>query len=492
MTEFTLPELGENIASGDVVRVMVRAGDTLQRDQAVLELETDKATIEVPSSVSGVVREMRVNSGDKVNVGQVILVVDEAADAPAPEPNASGPNVASARATAPIVDEATTEGGQATEAQVQPGSIDAADKRGQQEREQGLGEVDEGNGPAAATAQDAPPQDAPAQPAGHGSAGPQRPGPGRVLDINAGRTPQPSGGGNVPAAPSTRRYARELGLEVAQVPGSGPGGRISVTDVKAHARNIISGAAPGGSARAEALPDFSRWGDVERQPMRAIRRKTAERMATAWSTVPHVTQGDKADITDLEALRLKYAKRVEAAGGKLTITAITLKVVASALKVFKQFNASIDVASDEVVLKKYVHIGVAVDTEAGLLVPVIRDVDQKNIVQISTELQALAEKAKARKLSLDEMEGGSFTISNLGGIGGTYFTPIVNVPEVAILGMSRSVMEPVWKDGAFVPRLMMPLSLSYDHRLIDGADAIRFVRWLAEALEQPFVMSLQG
>jgi pyruvate dehydrogenase E2 component (dihydrolipoamide acetyltransferase) len=276
------------------------------------------------------------------------------------------------------------------------------------------------------------------------------------------------------------------------VPGSGPGGRISVTDVKAHARNIISGAAPGGSARAVALPDFSRWGDVERQPMRAIRRKTAERMATAWSTVPHVTQGDKADITDLEALRLKYAKRVEAAGGKLTITAVTLKVVASALKVFPQFNASIDVASDEVVLKKYVHIGVAVDTEAGLLVPVIRDVDQKNIVQISTELQALAEKAKARKLSLDEMEGGSFTISNLGGIGGTYFTPIVNVPEVAILGMSRSVMEPVWKDGAFVPRLMMPLSLSYDHRLIDGADAIRFVRWLAEALEQPFVMSLQG
>jgi pyruvate dehydrogenase E2 component (dihydrolipoamide acetyltransferase) len=430
---------------------------------------------------------MRVNSGDKVNVGQVILVVDEEAGAPAPEPNATGPSVASARATAPIVDEATTEGGQATEAQVRPGSLDAADKRGQQEREQGLGEVDEGKGPAAA-----PPQDAPAPAAGQSPAGPQRPGPGRVLDINAGRTPQPSGGGSVPAAPSTRRYARELGLEVAQVPGSGPGGRISVTDVKAHARNIISGAAPGGSARAMALPDFSKWGDVERQPMRAIRRKTAERMATAWSTVPHVTQGDKADITDLEALRQKYAKRVEAAGGKLTITAITLKVVASALKVFPQFNASIDVAGEEVVLKKYVHVGVAVDTEAGLLVPVIRDVDQKNIVQISTELQAAAEKAKARKLSLDEMEGGSFTISNLGGIGGTYFTPIVNVPEVAILGMSRSVMEPVWKDGAFVPRLMMPLSLSYDHRLIDGADAIRFVRWVAEALEQPFVMSLQG
>ena len=487
MTEFTLPELGENIESGDIVRVMVQAGDTLQRDQAVLELETDKATIEVPSSVSGVIKEMRVNTGDKVKVGQVILLVEEgAAHAPAPDPKATGPNVASARAAAPAVDEAATEGGQATEARVAPGSIDAADKRGREEREQGLGEVDESKGPAAARAQNAP-----AQSGAHESAGSQRPGPGRVVDINAGRAPQPSPGGNVPAAPSTRRYARELGLEVGQVPGSGPGGRISVDDVKAQARSIISGAAPG-SARAVALPDFSKWGDVERQPMRAVRRKTAERMATAWSTVPHVTQGDKADITDLEALRQKYARRVEAAGGKLTITAIALKVVASALKVFPHFNASIDIASEEVVLKKYVHIGVAVDTENGLLVPVIRDVDRKNIVQISTELQALADKAKARKLSLDEMEGGSFTISNLGGIGGTYFTPIVNVPEVAILGMSRSVMEPVWKDGAFVPRLMMPLSLSYDHRIIDGADAIRFVRWVSEALEQPFVMSLQG
>jgi pyruvate dehydrogenase E2 component (dihydrolipoamide acetyltransferase) len=226
--------------------------------------------------------------------------------------------------------------------------------------------------------------------------------------------------------------------------------------------------------------------------MRAIRRKTAEHMATAWATVPHVTQGDKTDITDLEHLRQRYAKRVEAAGGKLTVTAIALKVIASALKVFPQFNASIDVANDEVVLKKYVHIGVAVDTENGLLVPVIRDVDQKNIVQLSVELQGLAEKAKARKLSLEEMEGGSFTISNLGGIGGTYFTPIVNVPEVAVLGISRASTEPVWKDGQFVPRLMMPLSLSYDHRVIDGADAIRFLRWVCEALEQPFVMSLQG
>jgi len=226
--------------------------------------------------------------------------------------------------------------------------------------------------------------------------------------------------------------------------------------------------------------------------MRAIRRKTAERMAAAWNTVPHVTQGDKADITALEDLRKKYARRVEQAGGKLTITAIALKVVASALKVFPQFNAAIDVAADEIVYKKYTHIGVAVDTENGLLVPVIRDVDRKNIQQLSVELQQVAERAKARKLSLDEMEGGSFTISNLGGIGGTYFTPIINAPEVAILGMSRSTIEPVWIDDDFEPRLMMPLSLSYDHRLIDGADAIRFLRWVCEAFEQPLLMSLQG
>ena len=489
MTEFTLPELGENIESGDIVRVLVHAGDTVHRDQAVLELETDKATIEVPSSVSGVIKELRVKPGDKVKVGATILVVDEEAsqDVAPPDPNATGTNVASARATAPIVDEATTEGGQATEAQVKPGSIDNADTRGRQEREQGLGEVDQSTAHAA-------PAGPPADAAARGSGAAPKGGPGRVLDINAGRpAPQPSSGaGSVPAAPSTRRYARELGLEVGQVPGSGPGGRISVDDVKTHARNVIGGAVAGAPARAIALPDFAKWGEVERQPMRAIRRKTAERMSTAWSTVPHVTQGDKADITELEQLRQKYAKRVEAAGGKLTITAIALKVIGSALKVFPQFNASIDIASEEVVLKKYVHIGVAVDTEAGLLVPVIRDVDRKNIVQLSTDLQELAEKAKARKLSLEEMEGGSFTISNLGGIGGTYFTPIVNAPEVAILGMSRSVMEPVWKDGEFVPRLMMPLSLSYDHRIIDGADAIRFLRWVCEALEQPFVMSLQG
>jgi pyruvate dehydrogenase E2 component (dihydrolipoamide acetyltransferase) len=479
VTEFVLPELGENIEAGDVVRVLVHAGDTLQRDQPILELETDKATIEVPSSVSGVVKELRVKTGDKVKVGQAILVVDDqGAEATPSEPDTAGAKAPSAHAGAPAALEAATEGGQAMDVQPKPDTVDDGATRGRQEREQGIGETDKSTAAAQAT-------DAPAKAGAHE----QR---GRVLDIAAGRAPQPPAAEPVPAAPSTRRFARELGLDISAVPGSGPGGRISVEDVKTHARGVIAGAGSALPGRAVVLPDFTRWGEVERQPMRAIRRKTAEHMATAWATVPHVTQGDKTDITDLEHLRQRYAKRVEAAGGKLTVTAIALKVIASALKVFPQFNASIDVANDEVVLKKYVHIGVAVDTENGLLVPVIRDVDQKNIVQLSVELQGLAEKAKARKLSLEEMEGGSFTISNLGGIGGTYFTPIVNVPEVAVLGISRASTEPVWKDGQFVPRLMMPLSLSYDHRVIDGADAIRFLRWVCEALEQPFVMSLQG
>ena len=227
--------------------------------------------------------------------------------------------------------------------------------------------------------------------------------------------------------------------------------------------------------------------------MRAVRRKTAEHLSAAWATIPHVTQCDLADITGLEELRKKYAKQVEAAGGNLTVTSIAVKVVAAALRVFPQFNASIDMAADEIIVKKYVNIGVAVDTDRGLLVPVIRDADRKNIVQLSVELAQLSEKARTRKIALEEMQGGCFSISNLGGIGGTYFTPIVNAPEVAILGISRARMEPVYhKDGGFVPRFMLPLSLSYDHRVIDGADGIRFLRWVAEALEQPFLLALQG
>jgi pyruvate dehydrogenase E2 component (dihydrolipoamide acetyltransferase) len=299
--------------------------------------------------------------------------------------------------------------------------------------------------------------------------------------------------------------ARELGVDVDNVPGSGPGGRISAEDVKAHAKRLITEPAAGGAAvAAEPLPDFTRWGEIERQPMRAVRRKTAEHLSAAWATVPHVTQHDVADVTSLEELRKRYGKQAEAAGGNLTVTAIAVKIVAAALKVFPQFNSSVDLAAGEIIYKKYVNIGVAVDTDRGLLVPVIRNAAAKNIVQLSVELSQLSEKARTRKISLDEMQGGCFSISNLGGIGGSFFTPIVNAPEVAILGISRARMEPVYvgaerggsspreDEGRFVPRLMLPLSLSYDHRAIDGADGIRFLRWVAEAFEQPFLLALQG
>ena len=290
--------------------------------------------------------------------------------------------------------------------------------------------------------------------------------------------------------------ARELGVDVNHVTGTGTDGRISIEDVKAHTKRLLTGGAHGGGMPVvgEPLPDFSRWGDVERQELRGIRRKTAERLSVAWATIPHVTQHDYADITALEEVRRKYQKQVEGKGGLLTVTAVAVKVVASALKAFPQFNSSIDLAANEIVYKKFVNIGIAVDTDRGLLVPVIRDADKKNITQISIELSQLSEKARTRKISLEEMQGGCFSISNLGGIGGSFFTPIVNPPDVAILGISRGKFEPVYnkETGQFVPRQMLPLSLSYDHRVIDGADGIRFMRWIVEAFEQPFVLALLG
>jgi pyruvate dehydrogenase E2 component (dihydrolipoamide acetyltransferase) len=300
----------------------------------------------------------------------------------------------------------------------------------------------------------------------------------------------------VPASPSTRRLARELGVEIARVPGSGPAGRISAEDVKAHVRrqNLEARQAPAASGPAPGapLPDLSQWGPVERQSMSKVRRLTAERLSHSWATIPQVTQFDKADVTDLEGWRKQYGKKAEAAGGKLTPTAVVLKLVAAALRLYPQFNASVDMARQEVVYKDYCHVGVAVDTDRGLLVPVIRDVDRKNIVQLSVELGAIAEKARTRKLTPEDMQGGCFTISNLGGIGGTGFTPIINPPEVAILGVARHATEAVYVDGQLQPRLMLPLSLTYDHRLIDGADGARFLHWLVEALQNPFLVLLEG
>lgn len=464
MTEFKLPNLGDGVAAGDVLRVLVTVGDTLAADQAVLELETDKATLEVPSTVGGRVAEIKVKQGDKVKPGQVVLVLEDAAGAaaaPAPAAPVAAPPAAAAPAPAKA-------------------SIAAADS--------GPGQAD---GPI-----DRPMMMADAAPA---ESAVER--HDKVLAFQASRpaAPAPSTGLAAPAAPSVRRLARELGVDLHQVPGTGPGGRISQEDVKTFTKSVMASLGGGGqravstvSGASIALPDFSKWGAVERKAMSGIRRKTSEHLSHAWNTIPHVTQFDKADITALEAVRKQYRAEVEKAGGNLTVTSILTKIVASALKTFPQFNASVDAAGEAIVYKKYVNVGIAVDTENGLLVPVVRNADQKNLTQISVDIQQLAEKAKARKLSLDDMSGGSMSISNLGGIGGTAFTPIVNWPEVAILGVSRGAIEPKWNGTEFEPRQMLPLSLSYDHRIIDGADAIRFLRWVVDALENPFALALRG
>jgi pyruvate dehydrogenase E2 component (dihydrolipoamide acetyltransferase) len=446
--EFKLPELGENIETGDVVAVLVSVGDTIEQDQPVLELETDKATVEVPSPVSGVVKEIFVKAGEQAQVGQVILTVEAVGAEPAPKPE---PAATAEPEPAPPPEKA--EPTAQPEAVTEPRLV-----------------VEPGDGK---TAPEAPPRSAVAP-------RPETPG-------------QPA-----PAAPSVRRLARELGVNINQVPGSGPSGRISVEDVKNYVRKLtvegpsaVPVAAPGVMAAAAPLPDFTKWGEIEREAMSNVRRTTARRMSQAW-TIPHVTNFDQADITELEKLRKRYAPKAEAAGGKLTVTAIILKVAAAALKQFPKFNASIDIANQEIIYKKYYHLGVAVDTERGLLVPVIRNVDQKNIIELSVELGQIAEKARQRKVGLEDLEGGTFTITNLGGIGGTNFAPIINAPDVAILGIARGRVEAVFRDGQFEPHLMLPLSLSYDHRLIDGADASRFLRWLVEALEQPFLLALEG
>jgi pyruvate dehydrogenase E2 component (dihydrolipoyllysine-residue acetyltransferase) len=450
-SEFKLPELGENISQGDLVRLMIAPGAKVSEGQPIMELETDKAVVEVPSSVSGVVKEVKVKEGEKIKVGQVIFTLEGGAPATqgarprsAPVEHVSGQHGARLAFQAAIRAEGKTE-------------------------EQAL-----------------PPDQ------------PQHTVPSFSMPAQLGKVAGTEQRQPVPAAPHVRRLAREVGVDIYEVKGTGPGGRISEDDVKAQAKALLSAVASAaatpraGHFAQPHLPDFAKWGKIERVSMRGVRRKTAEHLAEAWNTIPHVTQHDRADITELEQLRARFAPKAEEAGGKMTVTAIALKVCAAALKVFPQFNASIDIEKAEIVYKQYIHIGVAADTDRGLLVPVLRDVEKKNIVELAVELSQLSKKAREKKLTPADMEGGTFTITNLGGIGGVGFTPIVNFPEVAILGLSRSRIEPEWINGKFEPRLILPLSLSYDHRLIDGADAARFLRWISEAFEQPFLLSVQG
>ena len=419
--EIRVPEVSDGVVKGIVIGVSVAVGDRVEVDQTLLEMETDKAVVAVPSPFTGTISAILVEDGQEVDIGQVIM-------------------------------EGEPEDG--TQAAAPP-SVQAA--------------------PAAAEAPaPTPAAVAVAAPATKPTAGGALPPP---------RTRVTPPGEVAPASPIVRRFARELGVDIHAVAGTGPGGRISEQDVREFVKGVMAGATPT-AAVSRPLPDFAKWGAVERQPLSQVRKITAEAMAYAWATAPRVTQDDKADITEIEAYRKNFNASA-APEAKLTMTAILVRVVAETLREFPQLNSSLDLAAGELILKQYIHIGVAVDTPGGLLVPVLRDADKKGVATLASELNTTAAKTRERRISPADMEGGTFTISNLGGIGGTGFTPIVYAPQVAILGVSRAEMEPVWQGTDFAPRLRMPLSLSYDHRVVDGADGARFLRRICEALEQP-------
>jgi len=423
-----LPQLGEGIEGGDVLNVMVAPGDTIAKDQSIAEVETDKAVVEVPSPVSGRIADVLIKAGDRIKVGADLIRV---------ETDATGERLPgakeSAAAVAPVADKKPAE--------------------------------------AASISKE------------------ERPVP-RKEPAPATRVPeaQREVGRIIPAGPAARRLARELGVDLSRVRGTASGDRITVDDVKAFVRSggIATVSQESGGARpAEGpqLPDFAQWGPIDRKPVSSLRRKIAEQLMVAW-TAPMVTHFDEADVTELEGFRKKFAPRVKEAGGALTMTTLAIKAVIEGLKEFPQMNASFDVAKGELVIKNYYHISVAVDTAAGLIVPVIRNADKKSLRDLAIELSGIAQRARDRKVSVEELQGGTFTISNLGGIGGTGFTPLLNWPQVGILGLARGSMKAVWREGRFEPRLVMPISVTYDHRVIDGADGARFTRRVARAFEE--------
>jgi pyruvate dehydrogenase E2 component (dihydrolipoamide acetyltransferase) len=439
--EFKLPALGEGIDAATVVDVLVKPGDKVVAGQNVVAVETEKAAVEVPAESAGTVAEVKVKPGDKVPVGTVLLVLQ-----------ASGGSHAAGPAT--------------------PKSPPVQPTPANTERSGGIN---------AAARQDSPH----ARPAS--ANGPTT----RTVSL-------------VPGGPATRRLARELGVSLAEIAPSGRGGRVTLDDVKTFVRKRITepkpaGPAPAAQGRTVAdsfahppLPDFAKFGPVEKKPVPTIRQTIAKNLTVAWRTMPMVTQHDQADVTDLEAGRKRIVEGLPKGAPKVTMTVLAVKAVVAALKEFPTFNASLDLNAGELVVKKYYHVGIAVDTERGLVVPVIRDADKKSIRDLAAEVANLAEKARTGKLAIDEMRGGTFTITNLGGIGGTAFTPIVNYPEVAILGMSRSVLQPVVRDGQVVPRLMLPLSLTYDHRVVDGADGARFTSRLAQLFSDPIRLLMES
>lgn len=440
--ELTVPDIGD-VSDAAVIELLVKPGDTVRPEQSLITIESDKASMEVPSSQGGVIKELRLKLGDKVSQGSVIGLL-EVGEGTAAAPAAASP----AQAPAPAPTTAAVPPA-APVPSASPASAPAAE-----------------SAPRISPTASLPPAEAPAA--------------GQVAH----------------ASPSVRRFARELGVDISKVPGTGPKGRITHVDVQNFVKGVIAQVASGGASAASAgagsadlggmtlLPwpsiDFTKFGPVERQPLSRIKKISGANLHRNWVRIPHVTNNEEADITELEAFRVKLNEEHAKAGTKFTMLAFLLKACAVALRKFPQFNASLD--GDDLVLKNYVHIGFAADTPNGLVVPVIRDVDQKSLSQLALETAALAAKAREGKLTPADMSGGCFSISSLGGFGGTTFTPIINAPEVAILGVCRSAMKPVWNGSEFVPRLMLPLSLSYDHRVIDGASAAKFNAYLAALL----------
>ncbi|NII11924.1 dihydrolipoyllysine-residue acetyltransferase [Oleiagrimonas sp. C23AA] len=465
--EARVPDIG-NFDGVPVIEVLIKAGDTVQKDQGLVTLESDKATMEVPAAFAGTVKEVKVSEGDEVAEGHVIALIEpsEDGDAGADEADASS-------------DSAKDSGDKASDAK--------ADSRQDEEKSKSKDDAE-------ASQKDDGASQAKSEPPSKSAEGGKSQG-----DSDAGqpRTPpvpfdasvvMPE---NAPyASPAVRAFARELGVDVAQVKGSGRKGRIQREDVSAFVKQAMSAggasaaAAAGGGNGLNLLPwpkvDFAKFGEIEEKPLSRIKKISGANLARNWAMIPHVTQNDEADITELESFRKRLGE--ENKDLKVTPLVFQIKAVVAALKAFPQFNASLDASGEKLVLKKYFHIGIAVDTPDGLVVPVIRDADKKGLLDLARELGEISKKARDKKLGPADMSGGCFSISSLGGIGGTGFTPIVNAPEVAILGVSRAAMKPVWNGKEFAPRLMLPLSLSYDHRVIDGADAARFAAFLAKSL----------
>ena len=437
--EFKLPELGENVEGGDIINIMVSKGESVIKEQTIMEIETDKAVIELPAPIDGLIKELHVENGDSIIIGQLLVTFDTDGNQPSKsaEQDVSEPEAI-----------AIKEVSQETVKEIKP------------EEQASDSELGSDNS--------------------------------NVISISREEEDSDNNKIIIPASPSVRRLAREIGVEITNVDGSGPGGRITENDVKEFAKSNLSTteAKKSTTAKITQVDQTQKSGGLIEE-MNKVRILTADRLTQSWKA-PHVTQHDKADITELEKLRKQYGDQVKQAGGKLTMTSIVTKITSQALVKFPKFNCSIDMENHQIINNNNFNIGIAVDTDRGLLVPVIKNADKKNITEISVELSDISQRSRNKKIKVDELQGSTFTITNLGGIGGTYFTPVINFPNVAILGLSRSTIEPVYTDGEFKPRLMMPVSLSYDHRIIDGADAIRFLRWIIEGLENPFFTLLNS